>query len=50
MDWKEKRINEINEKIKNNEHAHEYYVDEYCDILSSKAKNFEEFKKERGVI
>lgn len=49
-DWKDKRINEINEEIKKNKHAHGYYVDEYSDILTSKAKNLEEFKKERGEI
>ena len=49
-DWKEERINEINEEIKKNKHALGYYIDEYSDILSSKAKSFEEFKKERGII
>jgi len=48
--WKDKRINEINEEIKKNKHAHGYYIDEYSDILTSKAKNLEEFKKERGEI
>jgi len=55
MDWKEERIKEINQDIsetkkKYNFNLHGYYVDEYCDILSSKAKSFEEFKKERGEI
>ena len=53
--WKDKRIKEINHDIsetkkKYNFNLHGYYVEEYCDILSSKAKSFEEFKKERGVI
>ena len=53
MSWKDKRIKEINldiseTKKKYNFNLHGYYVEEYCDILSSKAKNFEEFKKERG--
>ena len=52
-DWKEERIKEINQDIsetkkKYNFNLHGYYVEEYCDILSSKAKSFEEFKKERG--
>jgi hypothetical protein len=55
MNWKDKRIKEINHDIsetkkKYNFNLHGYYVEEYCDILSSKAKSFEEFKKERGVI
>jgi len=53
--WKDKRIKEINHDIsetkkKYNFNLHGYYVEEYCDILSSKAKSFEEFKKERGII
>ena len=55
MNWKDKRIKEINHDIsetkkKYNFNLHSYYVCEYCDILSSKAKSFEEFKKERGEI
>ena len=55
MNWKDKRIKEINldiseTKKKYNFNLHEYYVVEYCDILSSKAKSYEEFKKERGEI
>ena len=54
-DWKEKRIKEINHDIsetkkKYNFNLHGYYIEEYCNILSSKAKSFEEFKKERGEI
>ena len=53
--WKDKRIKEINHDIsetkkKYNFNLHGYYVEEYCDILSSKAKSYEEFKKERGEI
>ena len=55
MDWKDKRIKEINHDIsetkkKYNFNLHGYYIEEYCNILSSKAKSFEEFKKERGEI
>jgi hypothetical protein len=51
MSWKDKRIKEINHDIsetkkKYNFNLHGYYVEEYCDILISKAKSFEEFKKE----
>jgi len=42
-------ITDLNKK-KYNFNLHGYYVEEYCDILSSKAKSFEEFKKERGKI
>ena len=53
--WKEERIKEINHDIsetkkKYNFNLHGYYVEEYCNILSSKAKNYFEFKKERGQI
>jgi hypothetical protein len=53
--WKEERIKEINQDIsetkkKYNFNLHSYYVVEYCNILSSKAKSYEEFKKERGEI
>jgi len=53
--WKDKRIKEINHDIsetkkKYNFNLHGYYVEEYCDIINSKAKSFEEFKKERGII
>ena len=44
--WKDKRINAINKIVKNNKYAHEYYVDEYSNILNSKAKNKKQFKKE----
>ena len=51
MNWKDKRIKEINHDIsetkkKYNFNLHGYYIEEYSDILSSKAKSFEEFKKE----
>jgi len=53
--WKDKRIKEINHDIsetkkKYNFNLHSYYVVEYCDILSSQCKSYEEFKKERGQI
>ena len=44
--WKDKRIKAINKIVKNNKYAHEYYVDEYSNILNSKAKNKKQFKKE----
>ena len=55
MNWKDKRIKEINldiseTKKKYNFNLHSYYVVEYCDILSSKCESYKEFKKERGEI
>ena len=44
--WKDKRIKAINKIVKNNKYAHEYYVDEYSNILNSKAKNKKQYKKE----
>tara|TARA_R100001460_G_C3505716_1_gene170910 strand:- start:74 stop:241 length:168 start_codon:yes stop_codon:yes gene_type:complete len=44
-DWKDKRIDEINKIIKN-EYDHEYYIQEYCKIINSKAKSYEQYKKE----
>ena len=47
---KENKYDISQTKKKYNFNLHGYYVEEYCDILSSKAKSFEDFKKERGVI
>ena len=49
-DWKDERISAINKEIEKNKYAHSYYIDEYSEILRSKAKNYQEFKKERGEI
>ena len=55
MDWKDKRIKEINNEIsetkkKYNFDLKDYYVDEYYALKISKAKSYEDFKKERGII
>jgi len=47
--WKDKRIKAINKIVKNNKYAHEYYVDEYSNILNSKAKNKKQYKKESAT-
>jgi len=53
MDWKDKRIDEINKDISNqiNQQAKEYvaqnYIEEYHNILNSDAKTFEEFKQQQ---
>lgn len=55
MDWKDKRIKEINNEIsetkkKYNFDLKDYYVDEYYALKKSKSKSYEDFKKERGII
>jgi len=47
MDWKDKRINAINRIIKN-KYQHEYYIQEYCSILNSKAKNKKQYKQQKA--
>jgi len=52
MNWKDKRINEINKDISSgiNQKARECiaknYIEEYHNILDSNAKTFEEFKQQ----
>ena len=53
MNWKEKRINAINRKIKNcsNKQAMtENYIDEHYYIINSSATNKEEYKAESEHI
>ena len=56
MNWKDKRIDEINLEISNQPNKYmkeiitQNYIDEYHALINSKAKNLEEFKKERGEI
>jgi len=45
--WKDKRINAINRIIKN-KYQHEYYIQEYCSILNSKAKNKKQYKQQKA--
>ena len=46
-DWKDKRIDAINRIIKN-KYQHEYYIQEYCSILNSKAKNKKQYKQQKA--
>ena len=46
--WKDKRIKAINKIVKNNKYAHEYYVDEYSNILNSKANNKKQYKQQKA--
>ena len=56
MDWKQKRINEIDLEISSQPNKYmreiitEDYIEEYHALKNSKAKDFEEFKKQRGEI
>ena len=43
MNWKDKRINAINRKIKKG-YLSENYIDEYYNIINSKAKTKKEYK------
>ena len=45
-DWKDKRIKAINRVVKN-KYDHEYYIQEYCNVINSKANNKKEYKKQR---
>jgi len=45
-DWKDKRINAINKVVKN-KYDHEYYIQEYCNIINSKANNKREYKQQK---
>ena len=53
MDWKDKRIDEINKDISNqiNQQARECvaqnYIEEYHAVINSNAKTFEEFKQQQ---
>ena len=46
--WKDKRIKAINRVVKN-EYDHENYIQEYCNIINSKAKNKKQYKKESAT-
>jgi hypothetical protein len=46
--WKDKRIKAINRVVKN-EYDHENYIQEYCNIINSKAKNKKQYKKESST-
>ncbi len=46
--WQDKRIKAMDRVINNNPHKHEYYIEEYCAIITSKAKNKREYKGENN--
>ena len=53
MNWKDKRIDQINKEISQYKDAYarqctaQNYIEEYHSILNSNAKTFEEFKQQQ---
>ena len=47
--WQDKRILAMNRVIGNNKYKQEYYIEEYCAIITSKAKNKKQYKGENNV-
>lgn len=45
--WKDKRIKAINRVVKN-EYDHENYIQEYCNIINSKANNKKQYKQQKA--
>jgi hypothetical protein len=46
--WKDKRINAINKVVKN-KYDHQYYIEEYCNIINSKSNNKREYKQKKII-
>jgi len=46
--WQDKRIKAMDRVIGGNPHKHQYYIDEYCAIINSKAKNKKQYKGENN--
>jgi len=46
--WQDKRILAINKVIGKNKYKQEYYIEEYCAIITSKAKNKKQYKGENN--
>lgn len=47
--WQVKRIKAMNRVIGKNKYKHEYYIEEYSAIITSKAKNKKQYKGENNV-
>ena len=47
--WQDKRILAINKVIGKNKYKQKYYIEEYCAIITSKAKNKKQYKGEKNV-
>ncbi len=46
--WQDKRILAMNRVIGKNKYKQEYYIEEYCAIIASKAKNKQQYKGENN--
>ena len=46
--WQDKRIKAMDRVIGNNKYKQEYYIEEYCAIITSKAKNKKQYKGENN--
>ena len=47
--WQDKRIKAMDRVIGGNPHKHQHYIDEYCAIINSKAKNKKQYKGEKNA-
>ena len=47
--WQVKRIKAMDRVIGKNKYKHEYYIEEYSAIITSKAKNKKQYKGENNV-
>ena len=47
--WQDKRILAMNRVIGKNKYKQEYYIEEYCEIITSKAKNKKQYKGENNA-
>ena len=47
--WQDKRIKAMDRVISGNSHKHQYYIEEYSAIITSKAKNKKQYKGENNV-
>ena len=46
--WQDKRIKAIGRVVGKNKYKHEYYIEEYSAIITSKAKNKKQYKGENN--
>ena len=46
--WQDKRILAMNKVIGKNKYKQENYIEEYCAIITSKAKNKKQYKGENN--
>ncbi len=46
--WQDKRIKAMDRVIGKNKYKHEYYIEEYFAIITSKAKNKKQYKEQKA--